>query len=64
MPREADRHMRQRQAHEAALEKFRPEIGGEAPVGRQCRGAMKVAATALLRCKDDWHPARDTNRLL
>ena len=21
---------------------------------------MKVAATALLRCKDDWHPARDT----
>ena len=25
---------------------------------------MKVAATALLRCKDDWHPARETEVLL
>ena len=23
-----------------------------------------MAATALLRCKDDWHPARDTEALL
>ena len=25
---------------------------------------MQVAATALLRCKDDWHPARETEVLL